>query len=244
VDIKRYLPDFIKRRLDRGRMCIDEFVETISKELPADTLLLDAGAGECWYKDRFPHLKYFSVDFGLGKGSWDYTGLDVVANLLKLPFKDNSFDAVLCTQVLEHINLPGDFVKELYRVLKPGGNLYLTAPQGFKEHQLPYDFFRYTSYGLRFLFEQAGFDIEYINPMGGFFFFLSDRIPPVHRYLFNNKRPLAWKVLFSPLEPISKLLFSVIIPLITGSLDSFDKKQKWTNGYKCKAQKSLTCDAP
>ncbi|MCK4738571.1 MAG: class I SAM-dependent methyltransferase [Deltaproteobacteria bacterium] len=237
MNVKRFLPHSLRKRLDRGRLCIDEFAENVGKELPAETLLLDAGAGECWYKPHFSHLKYYSVDFGLGKGDWDYTNLDVLANLLQLPFEDNTFDAVLCTQVLEHINLPGDFVKELYRILKPGGKLYLSAPQGFKEHQTPHDYFRYTSFGLRFLFEEAGFKVEYVKPFGGFFFFLGDRISPVHRYLFSNKRSIGWKLLFLPLEPISKILFSIVLPLIVSSLDSFDKKQKWTNGYGCKVIK-------
>jgi len=237
MNIKRFIPRSAREKLDRGRWCVDEFVGRVARELPPETLLLDAGAGECWYKHRFGHLRYRSVDFALGKGSWDYSNLDVVANLLVLPFRDNTFDAVLCTQVLEHINRPGEFVKELYRVIRPGGSLYLTAPQGFKEHQAPYDFFRYTSYGLRFLFEEAGFREDYIEPKGGFFYFFADKCHLVHSYLFNKRRPLYVKFLFLPLEPVSKVLFSVVLPLIVSSLDSFDTEKKWTNGYMCKVTK-------
>ena len=237
MNVRIFLPLSWQRRLDWGRTCVDDFVRDVGRELPPQTLLLDAGAGECWYKPHFKHLNYRSVDFGLGKGSWDYSNLDVVANLLCLPFRENTFDAILCTQVLEHINRPGDFVKELFRILKPGGTLYLTAPQNFKEHQVPYDFFRYTSYGLRFLFDEAGFKEEYIKPKGGFFYFLSDKLHLVHSYLFNNKRPLYIKLIFMPLEPISKILFSVALPLVVGALDSFDKDQKWTIGYMCKVTK-------
>lgn len=237
MNVKNLLPLFLRRRLDFGRTCVEDFADSVSKELPSGALLLDAGAGECWYKEKFARLKYYAVDFGKGKDSWDYTNLDAAANLLELPFKTGSFDAVLSTQVLEHINRPAEFLKEINRVLKPGGRLYLTAPQGFKEHQAPYDFFRYTSYGLRFLFEEAGFKVEYVKPMGGFFYFLSDRIGPAHRYLFNSKRPLFWKIIFLPLEPVSKIFFTVIAPLVIGMFDSFDKQQKWTNGYMCKAVK-------
>lgn len=237
MDIKRILPKYFQKRLERGRMSIDEFVEFTSKETSDNMLVLDAGAGECQYKKFFSHARYFAVDFSLGKKNWDYSNLDTVANLLSLPFKDDSFDIILCTQVLEHINMPLEFLKELFRVLKPEGRLHLTAPQGFKEHQVPYDFFRYTSYGLKFLFEKAGFKINYIEPMGGYFYFLSDRISPVHRYLFNKDRPFSVKLIFLPLEPISKIIFSVLLPLLIGSLDSFDRKQKWTNGYKCRVTK-------
>ncbi|HZX35466.1 MAG TPA: class I SAM-dependent methyltransferase [Thermodesulfobacteriota bacterium] len=237
MNVRKFLPLFLRRRLDFGRMCIDDFVSAISAELPSGVRLLDAGAGECWYKEKFSHLKYYAADFGKGKDSWDYTNLDVAANLLELPFKSGSFDAALATQVLEHINRPAEFLKELNRILKPGGHLYLTAPQGFKEHQAPYDFFRYTSYGLRFLFEEAGFKVEYIKPKGGFFYFLSDRVQPAHGHLFNNKRHLFWKIVFLPLEPVSKVFFTVIAPLVIGMFDSFDRRQKLTNGYMCKVTK-------
>ena len=237
MNIKKYLPESVAKRLDRGRKSIDDFVDDVAREVPEGVLLLDAGAGECWYKGKFSHTRYVSVDFALGKGDWDYGNLDVVADLLRLPFDSNTFDAVLCTQVLEHINRPRDFIKELQRVLRIGGVLYLSAPQGFKEHQAPHDYFRYTSFGLKYLFKEAGLDVAYTEPMGGFFFFLADRISPVHRYLFNNKRPLPWKLLFMPFEPLSKVLFSVLLPLLVGSLDGFDKKRKWTNGYVCKATK-------
>lgn len=237
MNVQRILPEYLRKRLDRGRMGVDEFVRQAAAETGEGLSVLDAGAGECQYKPLFSHTKYLSVDFACGKGSWDYSKLDVVADLLCMPFEDNTFDVVLCTQVLEHINRPQEFLKELYRVLKPGGILYLTAPQGFKEHQIPYDFFRYTSFGLRFLFEQAGFSPEYITPMGGYFHFIADRVSPIHRYLFNKRRPLHVKIIFLPLEPASKILFSVLLPLMLGSLDSFDKVRKWTNGYKCKVSK-------
>lgn len=237
MNFEKVLPNFLRKRLARERMCVDDFVLLASRETSANALMLDAGAGECQYKKHFNHVQYHAVDFALGKETWDYSNLDVTANLLKLPFKNDTFDVILCTQVLEHINLPQELIRELYRVLKPEGSLYLTAPQGFKEHQAPYDFYRYTSYGLRFLFEQAGFKIEYISPMGGYFYFLADRISPFHRYLFNKNRPIYIKLIFLPLEPISKILFSIILPLLIGSLDFLDKKQKWTVGYKCKVSK-------
>lgn len=237
MNVARVLPGFLRKRLDRGRMGVDEFVELAARETEGTMRVLDAGAGECQYRSLFDHAKYTSVDFACGKETWDYSRLDVVADLFDLPFESGSFDVILCTQVLEHINRPLEFLKELCRVLKPGGRLYLTAPQGFKEHQVPHDYYRYTSFGLKFLFEEAGFDISYIQPMGGYFYFLADRISPFHRYLFSNKRPLYLKLIFLPLEPVSKIMFSIILPLLVGSLDSFDKKHKWTNGYKCKVFK-------
>jgi ubiquinone/menaquinone biosynthesis C-methylase UbiE len=89
--------------------------------------------------------------------------LDVIADLHRIPIASNSMDAVLCTQVLEHVADPDVMVKELHRVLRPGGVLYLTAPQGWFEHQPPHDYFRFTSFALRKIFGEAGFEITYIG---------------------------------------------------------------------------------
>src|SRR5262245_40469135 len=134
---------------DVGRWHVNRFVERVAAQLPAGTRLLDAGAGECAYKKYFAHCDYKSVDLGVGNLEWAYENLDYVAPLDQLPLADDTFDAALCTQVLEHLEQPRACVKELYRVLKPGAQLYLTVPMAQSEHQVPYDFFRYTSYGLR-----------------------------------------------------------------------------------------------
>jgi SAM-dependent methyltransferase len=238
MNVTKILQKNLRRRLDWGRTNVNDFVKHAASETEEDMLVLDAGAGESQYKSVFSHARYYAVDFALGKPTWNYNNLDVVADLLEMPFKDNSFSVVVCTQVLEHINKPLPFLQELHRILSKDGILYLTAPQGFKEHQVPYDFFRYTSFGLRFLFDEAGFSVDYISPMGGYFYFMSDRISVMHRYLFNKKRAYVTKIIFLPLEAISKVVFSVLLPLLIGALDSFDRKHKWTNGYKCKVLKA------
>ncbi len=78
----------------------------------------------------------------------------------RFPFVDCSFDAVLCNQVLEHVFNPHEFVAEMHRVLKPGGRLVLTVPFVWDEHEQPFDYARYSSFGLRALFEEKGFVIE------------------------------------------------------------------------------------
>jgi SAM-dependent methyltransferase len=82
-----------------------------------------------------------------------------------LPFVEESFDTVLCTEVLEHVADPGAVVREMARVLKPGGYVITTTPLYFPIHEAPYDFFRYTPYGLRYLFERAGFKIVELRSM-------------------------------------------------------------------------------
>ena len=156
---------------DLGRWHISRFVAQVAARLPAGAIVLDAGAGECVYRPLFSHCKYKAVDMAVGSDKWNYANLDWIAPLHKLPIPDSSFDAILCTQTLEHVELPRESVQELHRVLKPGGTLFVTVPMAQNEHQIPYDFFRFTSYGLRSLFKSAGFREEnvVIRPFGGIF---------------------------------------------------------------------------
>lgn len=237
LKLRRVLPPRAQAQLDLGRYPVDQFVGWVAGQLKAGSLLLDAGAGECAYKPLFAHVRYIGLDFALGAPRWDYGRLDVVGDLLRIPLDSDAFDAVLCTQVLEHIAQPFDFIKELFRVLKPEGKLYLTAPQGGREHQPPHDYFRYTSFGLQKLFGEAGFQIDFIEPEGGYFWYLSNRVSFLHRHLFPKGRQLRYRILFAPLEPLSKLVFRIVLPLLLFHLDFLDQRKKFTLGYRCQCTK-------
>ena len=77
----------------------------------------------------------------------------------KFPFEQSIFDSVLCSQVLEHVFTPIDFLNEINRVMKDGGTLLLTVPFVWDEHEQPYDFARYSSFGLKYMLEETGFEI-------------------------------------------------------------------------------------
>ena len=161
--------DFSRRSKlrDIGRWYVTRFVEEVSNSLPPGSSVLDAGAGECVYKQLFSHCQYKAIDLAVGEDKWNYGNLDYIGPLHDMPIPDDSFDAVLCTQVLEHLEWPRESVKEMYRVLKPGGRLFVTVPMSQGEHQVPYDFFRYTSYGLRSICQHAGFGEVEVRPFGG-----------------------------------------------------------------------------
>ena len=78
-------------------------------------------------------------------------GVELIATVYALPFRDNEFPVIVCTGLLEHLERPADAIKELHRVLKPGGKLLVSASSAFTEHQAPNDFFRYTRFGLAYL---------------------------------------------------------------------------------------------
>lgn len=85
-----------------------------------------------------------------------------------VPLEDGCADIVTGFQVLEHIPNPENFVSECHRLLRPGGRLYLTTPFMWHIHEAPADYYRYTKYGLEYLVESAGFEVESIRETVGF----------------------------------------------------------------------------
>lgn len=127
--------------------------------------LLDVGCGSKPYQTLFKVDKYTGLDIDLpqvrNRGIADcfYGGR-------KFPFDDGEFDSVLCNQVFEHVFNPDEFLLEIHRVLKPGGVLLLTVPFVWDEHEQPYDYARYSSFGLRYLLNKAGYEIVHLDKLG------------------------------------------------------------------------------
>jgi SAM-dependent methyltransferase len=113
-----------------------------------------------------------------------HSNVDVAGDAQKLPFTDNSFDTVLCNEVLEHVAEPSRLMSEVARVLRPGGFLLLTTPQTWGLHHEPHDYYRFTHYGLRYQSEQAGLQVVSITPTCGLWATASQRIVDtiVHTY--------------------------------------------------------------
>jgi SAM-dependent methyltransferase len=158
-----------------SRTYLRRFLERAAAEVRPGELVLDAGAGRAQYRGLFAHARYETADFMAVKGK-KYRQPDYVCDLVAIPVEDARFDHVVCTQVLEHLPEPLRVVAELGRVLKPGGTLWLSAPLFYAEHEKPYDFFRYTQFGLRRLLEDAGFEVLEIAWLEGYFGTLSYQV--------------------------------------------------------------------
>ena len=165
----------------------DTWIEAVLTALPAGTRLLDAGAGEMQYKKFCGHLDYVSQDLsaydgsgnesGLQTGTWDTRGIDIVSDICAMPVADASFDAVLCTEVLEHVTNPVDAVRELARVLKPGGKIILTAPFCSLTHFAPYHYSTgFNKYFYLHHLGELGFENIEIVENGNYFEFLAQEL--------------------------------------------------------------------
>lgn len=126
--------------------------------------VLDVGAGDAPYRELFAGFHYVTSDWE-GTSHVPDAPYDLVAQAHDLPVEDASFDAVVCTQVLEHLPEPWLALEEFHRVLRPGGRVVVTAPLTWYLHELPHDYWRFTAYGLRHLLERAGFERIDIRPM-------------------------------------------------------------------------------
>jgi len=116
--------------------------------------MLDVGCGSKPYRSLFPASEYIGMEISGGNPNADcyYDGKH-------FPFQEGEFDSVLTSEVLEHVFNPEVFLSEVNRVLKGGGVVLLTVPFVWDEHEQPYDYARYSSFGLRHLLEQSGFEI-------------------------------------------------------------------------------------
>ena len=230
-------PKALQRVLLPSCFEVYDFLERVISEIPTGSKVLDAGAGQCQYKHLFAEHEYIAVDAAYGDENWDYSRLHLISDLATVPFPSDEFDAIICTQVLEHVKEPHLILKEAYRTLKPGGSLYISAPQGWGVHQAPHDYFRFTCFGLRHLFEKAGFRVAYIEPSCGYFGYLANRLTVFPKTVFWQVRVKWLRLILFPLELLSYIFFVLLFPLILNSMDPLDRKRDFTLNYFAKGIK-------
>lgn len=153
--VSERLREFVAEAPYERRPILD-FVRQVASSLQPGQRLLDVGAGDAPYRELFAHVDYVTLDW-TESPHLEARQADLVASAGSLPSADAEFDAALCTQVLEHLDHPARALAEIFRVMRPAGTLYLTAPLIWEEHEMPHDYFRYTSSGLKHLLTEAGF---------------------------------------------------------------------------------------
>lgn len=131
--------------------------------------VLDFGCGASPYKDYIKYDSFTGLDYENTGHPIGNSKIDVFYNGKTIPFDDKTFDSVLCTEVLEHTPMPNETLIEIYRVLKPSGYILITVPFVWNEHEIPYDFYRFSYIGISRLIEKAGFKIQYLKKTTNFF---------------------------------------------------------------------------
>jgi len=166
--------------------------------------VLDVGAGSAPFAHRLQARWYVALERETRFRP------AVVGSADLLPFAEECFQGAICTEVLEHLPDPRRCLREIHRVLAPGGHLYLTAPMLWSLHYEPHDYFRFTGHGLRFLVEEAGLEVVRVEPLGGLFSFVSMRLC---EKLFNLLKKLA---VFLPRRHRALWAACFVVPLAVG----------------------------
>ncbi len=177
--------------------------------VPPGAVVLDAGAGIGPYKSLFDHAVYESADFEQADKA--YQKSTYVCDLAAIPVEDNRFDFILFNQVMEHLPEPKRVLVELHRVLKPGGKMIYTGPLFYEEHEQPYDFYRYTQFGVRYLFDSAGFVIDRLDWLEGYLGTMGYQLNTMGRYLPFKPREIGGGLAGYGLAPFMLVLKMIFV---------------------------------
>ena len=182
--------------------------------------LLDIGCGEKPYKKMV--VPYVDEHIGLDHEDTlhNKSNVDLFGTAYNIPVDDEEFDTILCTAVLEHVEEPKEAIAEAYRVLKKGGYAIYTAPLFWHLHEEPRDFYRFTQYGLKYLFEKNGFETVELRPLSGFWVtFGQEFVYYLWRFRRGSKlNPFWWGIPF----------LGIFIQLIAYLLNKIDHSEEFT----------------
>jgi ubiquinone/menaquinone biosynthesis C-methylase UbiE len=200
--------------------------------------LADIGCGDKPYRELLkPYVtKHIGIDH---EGTiHDTANIDLFGTAYDIPVEDEYFDTVICTAVLEHLEEPDKAIKETNRVLKPDCYAIYVAPLFYKIHEEPRDFFRYTEFGLRYLFEKNGFEITELRPLSGFW--VTFGLELVNYVMDSNLRKVGGKL--NPFWWVIPIIV-VIIQSICYQLNKVDSATDFTWAYLVVAKKNRSTNS-
>jgi SAM-dependent methyltransferase len=205
-----------RRRANPGsilsrEIIIHELAAFLSRVFPVQSeSVLDLGAGTRPYAPLYEPYFQTATSVDVDYSRHDISRIDVIASADALPFEDEAFDCVICTEVLEHCPDPWAAAAEITRVLRPGGWLFLSTPFLLPLHEMPHDYQRFTPPGLEALAKRAGLTVEEITPRGDYTAVaLSNLLLPVSKGLqqlgkvigagfYTARNPIVWTALVAP----------------------------------------------
>jgi SAM-dependent methyltransferase len=226
----------------------DQFVKQWAERVSPESRVLDVGAGPCRYRALFAHCEYYAQDFAKYEGSekglladkdqWSYGKLDFVSDARSIPVVAASFDAVLCTEVLEHVPEPIAVVHEIARILRPGGKVLLAAPLGSGLHQEPYHYYGgYTPYWYYKFLAEAGFTEIQVVANGGFFKHYGQESQRFSALIDPRRVFGLARYFLLPIWVLTLPWFRGVLPVVCHYLDRLDAHKGFTVGYHINAIK-------
>lgn len=152
---------------DHDYIVMKHLIEDLDRVIPLHARgdVLDIGCGNKPYEKMFHGVirSYVGCDVVQSSGN----KVDVICEAVNLKFEDAKFDTVFSTQVIEHVEDPFKMLSEANRVLKKDGIIIISAPFCWELHEQPYDFYRYSKYGLEAMFKKHNLEILELKPNGG-----------------------------------------------------------------------------
>ncbi len=171
------------------RHYVDEFFFRQATDLPANSFILDVGGTKIAKRGLF-NIEAYPLQVIYANLTTQKCP-DVQSDAARLPFSENTFDGVICAEILEHVAHPIQVLHEVYRVLKPNGVLLITVPFMYPIHGDPYDYGRYTDFYWQQNLTEIGFTNLQIEKQGYFWSVLADFIRSwvYERAKTNRPRP-------------------------------------------------------
>ncbi|MBM3835343.1 MAG: class I SAM-dependent methyltransferase [Verrucomicrobia bacterium] len=220
----------------------DQWVKAQAEKLPSGSFVLDAGAGASKYRPFFSHCLYKTQDFCMYQGPLVkyIQPIDYVCEITSIPLAEGAVDAILCTEVFEHVVDPIAVLVEFSRLLKPGGQLLLTSPLLSHLHMEPYHYYGgFTHYWYEFWLPNKGFRIQSITPVSG---------PGRTAVTFLQAFYLMWAAAERKLGPgrrllsllgraPAKLMIHYVLPWILPRFDSWLGSKTICSGYLVAAER-------
>jgi SAM-dependent methyltransferase len=214
-----------------------ELIKIISLEGPMlHGKLLDVGCGIKPYAYLLPNTETY-IGLEISSTMHGLSQVDIIGTSLALPFKDECFDSILCTEVLEHTSDPLMSLCEMWRVTKAEEVLLLTVPLSEQLHEEPNDYYRFTKYGLNYLLRQSGWRILKVYERGGTWLELGYRLSSFLYSSFSSKRKTDGRLnIYIFLRPLIIILCSGL-QFIATALDTVWRSRLSTIGYGVLAKK-------
>ena len=209
-----------------NNQCLIENLDSINGRV------VDLGCGTSPYKENILKVakEYMGVDWD--NSSHDQSNVDIFADLTKLfPIEDEYADTVVSFQVMEHLSEPNIFLRESHRILKRGGKILITVPFQWHIHEEPNDYYRYTKYGLKYLFNKANFTNIVIKANTGFWSTFA------LKFNYHTARYVRGPIFIRYFIHILLLPIWFIGQIIAPILDKFDPNEMETASYTVVAEK-------